>query len=285
MLKRLHLRQFIALCETGGFTRAAQRLRVTQPTLSAGIAELERQMGVPLLIRNRRALRPTEAGLRLLHHARTIEREFHLAESNVGKAPAPDAPLRLGLLPSIGTHWIAQLAAGYRGTAPLDLIEGGDTDLRRRLNVGKLDAALTLLRPGQDAPVLFDEPYVLILSVAHPLAGRSEIVPAELTHETMIARRSCEILAETSRFFIAHAIRPHFALRSPNDDRCLALVRAGVAVTTGPLSLVDDGLVGVRVTGYDYQRRIGLIAALGQEARIVASGLSGQLHELRRGAG
>jgi DNA-binding transcriptional LysR family regulator len=67
-----------------------------------------------------------------------------------------------------------------------------------------------------------------------PPGGRATLDPAELASDTMIARRSCELLAETSRFFTQRGVRPRFLLRSANDDRCMAMVRAGMGVTTAP---------------------------------------------------
>jgi DNA-binding transcriptional LysR family regulator len=86
MMKRTHLRQFLAVVETGGFTAAARRINVTQPTVG-GIAELERLVGAPLFVRDRRNVRLTEAGNRLLAHARAIEREFRLAEASLRSEP------------------------------------------------------------------------------------------------------------------------------------------------------------------------------------------------------
>jgi DNA-binding transcriptional LysR family regulator len=284
MLSRRLVRQFIALVDTGSFTAAASRLHVSQPTLSAGIAELERSLGTPLILRERRALRLTEAGNRLLVHARAIEREFALAERGVLEALPPAPPLRLGVLASLATSTTAAIAARYAadgaGKARLTLTDAPDADLRRRLAENRLDAIVTTLRSADEGEVLREEGYAMILPAAHRLAGREVLLPEELAGETMIARRSCEILAETSRFFTARGVRPHFALRSANEDRCLALVAAGAGVTTGPVSLAGQGTVAVRLQGYDYRRRIGLIAAQGLEALIAASGLGEVLREV-----
>ena len=66
MIKRSHVRQFLAVVDAGSFTQAAARMRVTQPTLSLGIADLERLVGAQLIVRDRRHLRLTEAGGRFL---------------------------------------------------------------------------------------------------------------------------------------------------------------------------------------------------------------------------
>jgi DNA-binding transcriptional LysR family regulator len=284
MLSRRLVRQFIALVDTGSFTAAASRLHVSQPTLSAGIAELERSLGTPLILRERRALRLTEAGNRLLVHARAIEREFGLAERGVLESPPPAPPLRLGVLASLATRSAAAIAAHFAedgaGKALFTLTDAPDADLRRRLAEHRLDAIVTTLRSADEGEMLREEGYAMILPAAHRLAGRDVLHPEELAGETMIARRSCEILAETSRFFTARGVRPHFALRSANEDRCLALVAAGAGVTTGPVSLAGPGTVAVPLQGYDYRRRIGLIVAQGQDALIAASGLQDVLREV-----
>ena len=111
------------------------------------------------------------------------------------------------------------------------------------------------------------EPYLLMVAQDHRLAASTRIAPEDIAGETMIARRSCEILRETSQFFTARGIRPPFALRSDNDERCLTLVAAGAGVTTAPASLAVPGIVGIKLDGYDFVRRLGLIGEPGWLSR------------------
>ena len=264
MMKRTHLRQFLAVVETGNFTRAAERLAISQPTLSAAIAELERLAGTRLLLRERRQVRLTEAGARLVNHARAIEREFRAAEAAFAEAPVPLSPLRLGVLPSIATLALSSLARRHAGPQPLTMAEGTDAELRRKLGEGQVDAILTLMRPEDaDRPSLplLEEGYRLLLPEGHALAGASLLDASDVAAETMIARRSCEILGETSRWFTQRGVRPPFFLRSSNDDRCIEMVRVGMGVTTAPQSLARDGVVAVPLADYDFRRTIVLIAA------------------------
>ncbi|MFN4135167.1 MAG: LysR family transcriptional regulator [Novosphingobium sp.] len=263
-MKRAHLRQFLAVVETGNFTRAAERLAISQPALSAAIAELERLAGTRLFLRERRQVRLTEAGARLVAHARTIEREFRAAEAAFADAPAPRAPLRLGVLPSISTATLSAMARRYAGPQPLILAEGTDAELRRKLAEGQVDAIITLLRPEdaeRPSQTLLAESYRLLLPQSHPLAGAALLDARDVAAETMIARRSCEILGETSRWFTQRGVRPPFFLRSANDDRCIEMVRAGMGVTTAPQSLAREGVVPVRLVDYDFRRTLGLVAA------------------------
>lgn len=261
MIKRSHVRQFLAVTDTGSFTQAASRLRVTQPTLSLGIKELERLAKARLFVRDRRRVRLTDAGARFLPIARELERSFREAD-RFGEQEAVEWPqLRLGVIRSLAPALLEAVAAALLGEFTLELIEGTDAELRAALSNGRIQLALGLLRPGEgedQAIALLEEPYVMLVGQAHPLVDAPLPRPEDLAAQIMIARRSCELLEETSRFFTRHQVRPRFALRSDSDERCLRMVAAGIGITTAPLSLAAPGTVPVRIAGYEYRRTIGL---------------------------
>lgn len=262
MIKRSHIRQFLAVVDAGSFTRAAQQIRVTQPALSTGVADLERLVGASLFIRNRRQIRLTEAGGRFLPIARDLERNFRTADG-FGRAEESDKPvLRLGTIRSVPGEFFQTVAALLSRDFALEIGENSESELRAAIHGGRLSMALVPLRSGErDANVvsLYEEPMVMFVGADHPLAGQGEVSPEELAPETMIARRSCEFLDATSRFFTRHRVRPRFALRSDSDDRCLRMVAAGVGITTAPASLAIDGIVPIKVSGYDFRRELGLL--------------------------
>ncbi|MDP3906552.1 LysR family transcriptional regulator [Novosphingobium sp.] len=257
MLSRTQIRQFLAVVDSGSFTRAANALNIAQPSLSGGIAELERQLGTRLFVRERRRIRLTPAGNALLPLARGIERDFHLAERQVGSLPVPARPVRLGVLDTVSTGWLERAVAAYAGEEPLELTEGSERELSAALASGSIDLALTLV--GEGAEALLEEDYCLALPASHPLAGEAWVEAADVAGDTMIARRACEVLADTSRFFTRHGVRPLFALRSANDDRVMAMVRAGLGVTVAPRSLGCGGVAMVNIRGFRPVRRIGLV--------------------------
>ncbi|MEQ8309600.1 MAG: LysR family transcriptional regulator [Sphingopyxis sp.] len=263
MIKRTHIRQFLAVVDAGSFTRAAQRIRVTQPALSAGIAELERLAGTPLFLRNRRQIRLTEAGGRFLPLARDLDRGFRAADSFGRESEPQAAELKLGVIRSVPGELLQAIAAALRPSFAIELIENSDAELRAALGSGRIHMAITVLRPGERGGhivPLYEEPLTMFVAADHPLVGRIEVTPDELAAETMIARRSCEFLGATSRFFTRHGVRPRFALRSESDERCLRMVAAGIGITTAPVSLAIDGIVPLKVAGYDFRRELGLIA-------------------------
>jgi len=262
MIKRSHVRQFLAVVDAGSFTRAAQQIRVTQPALSTGVADLERLVGASLFIRNRRQIRLTEAGGRFLPIARDLERNFRTADA-FGRAEEGDRPaLKIGTIRSVPGEFFQSVAALLSRDFALEISENSDSELRAAIHAGRLNMALVPLRTGEREPhvvPLYDEPLVMFVAADHPLAGQGAVAPEELAPETMIARRSCEFLDATSRFFTRHRVRPRFALRSDSDERCLRMVAAGVGITTAPVSLAIDGIVPIDVSGYDFRRELGLL--------------------------
>ena len=269
MLDRYLLRYFLAVVDQGNFSRAAQACNVAQPTLSVGIAKLERMVGHALFVRSNQRVELTPAGTRFLAHARRIEREFNTALQSMGLSN--DLPsFRMGVLASIpGAVVAASVAeAGPGGGDRFELLFGSERELVGHLAKGRIDVALTLVERGANRfaeRAIMTDRYALALSARHPLAGKTEIAPEELAGETMIVRRHCEALSETSRFFTERGVRPHFALRSTNDERVLQMVSASLGLTVMPECYTYDGITRPRLTGFGGQRTIGWMTAFEAE--------------------
>lgn len=282
MIDRYQLRYFLAVVDTGNFSRAAARTNVTQPTLSIGIAKLEQALNAKLFLRNSQRVQLTDAGARLLESARRIEHEFNLAERPAGAAAQPRR-VRLGVLTTIPTERIERLVRRH-GTAAspdqLEVIEGNERELLARLDRGRVDVALTLVRGAGTrylAEPLYEEGYALAVSISHPLAQREAVSAEALATEVMIVRRQCEVLAETSRYFTERGVRPAFSFRSLNDDKVLAMVRAGLGITVMPDSYADPGVARPKLLGFEFKRQIGLVyadhvqALKGADSSVIAS--------------
>lgn len=264
MIDQYQLRYFLAVAELGNFTRAANRVGVTQPTLSAGIAKLEEKLGNRLFERGKRSVTLTPSGSRFLVRARRIAAEFDLAVQELKVAPEPRV-LRLGVLSTIPTALLEKLI-DLEGRAEkgevLEIFDGGERALVDRLDRGRLDAALTVLRPHHRrfrAEALHKERYMVVLPADHRLAEAEFIQAEQLAGDRMLVRRHCEALPEISRFFTQRGVRPHFALKTDSDERMLSLVRAGMGVGMMPESFRSEGLRFVRLVEFDLQREIGLL--------------------------
>lgn len=266
MVELYLIRYFLAVIEAGGFTKAASGLNITQPTLSAGIRKLEEGLGVALFERSGRRVFLTPAGSRFLVRAREIMQLCNMAAREAASVEQP-AVVRLGVLVTIPAALAARLVAEVRRSPtalPLDLVEGTEQELANRLKDGSLDFALTLDR-GENAGLAvssaWEEGYGLALAAAHPLARAATLSAEDVMHEPMIVRQRCEVLSETSRHFTDRNVRPRFTFRSPNDERVLALVGAGLGMTVMPDSYVHPDVARVPMTGFDFRRRIVLLRA------------------------
>lgn len=284
-MDRYLLRYFLAIVETGNFSRAAARENVAQPTLSAGIAKLEGQLGARLFDRTNRRVHLTEAGSRFLTHARRIEHEFNLAQAAVSGSRQAET-LRVAVLSTIPTAMIEQtLAARASGVEPLELLEGSEREVLNLLDRRRVDAALTILRPASEkfgSERLMEEGYGLALSAGHRLAGAGILRGEDLADEVMMVRRQCEVLAHTSRYFTDRGVRPFFSYRGAGDDKVLALVAAGLGLTLMPDSYQAPGVARVALEGFTPRRTLGLCYA-DEAARHRTGGLVQALREVFAG--
>lgn len=263
MIDRYLLRYFLAVVDEGNFSRAAAQVGVSQPTLSVGIAKLESALGARLFHRSNQQVTLTDGGSRFLPHARRIENDFNVAVASVTERPA-GRQIRLGVVATVPTGWLARIAKMFQRQGSgnhLEFVEGSVAGLAGRLERGRIDMALTLRRPGIGRFTHHSvavEGYAMMLPRRHRCANETMIDGGALAGETMIVRRHCEALRETSRYFIARSVRPPFALRTTSDDRALEMVASGIGVTLMPASFRWAGVVAVPLAGFDLHRDIGL---------------------------
>ena len=274
------LRYFLAVAEIGNFSRAAERVGVTQPTLSAGIAKLEGQLGARLFDRDKHRVALTTAGSRFLVRARRIAREIDLAIQEIEHVPEATT-LRVGILNTIPTRIIDAIVTRHRlsGAAEaLELLDGSERDLAQRLERGRLDLALTVIRPSHARfrpERLAEEHYAMVLPLDHPLSGAEMVRAEELAGDRMVLRRHCEAILDISQHFTQRGVRPRFVLKTTSDDRMLALVRAGQGIGMMPDSFRDEGVRLVRLVDFDLTRDVGLLYAEGDAGRFEGSAFVG----------
>ena len=187
-----HLRYFVAVADTLHFSRAAERLHLTQPALSRQIRDLESELGVPLLQRHGTATTLTPAGAAFLHRAREI---LAAAERATDEARAAGRQLRLG---HYGTLWLDHFAPALRAFArshpeiDLHTEERSAAGLVEGLRRGELDFALIgpagpALRREFATANLAELPLLVATGAANPLAKRRRLALADLASAEWIA--------------------------------------------------------------------------------------------------
>ncbi len=179
------LRCLVALAEHGSFTRAAQALHLSQPALSLQIARLERELGVELLDRSQRPLRPTEVGERILHQARQVLEALEGIRA-LARGEAWAGPLRLGVIPTVGPYLLPRLLPRFREAFPgvgLEVAELLTPAILAGLAEGRLDGGLVATEeeaPGVQREALAQEAFYLYLAPGHPLLAREAVHPLEV---------------------------------------------------------------------------------------------------------
>ncbi|WP_396445581.1 LysR family transcriptional regulator [Actinomadura sp.] len=189
------LRYFAAVAEELSFTRAAERLFVSQPALSKQIKQLEEQLRVRLFDRDRRTVALTAAGRALLPAARDMLRAWDEAQRAVSDAAANEAAvLTVGLSTSVGRGLLADMRERFterRPTWSIRFRQVNWDDPTAGLAEGDVDVAFVWLPiPRQEAfnvQVVAEEARWVALRDDHPLAGRDSIAFEELLDEPFLA--------------------------------------------------------------------------------------------------
>jgi DNA-binding transcriptional LysR family regulator len=185
------LRYFIAVAEELNFTRAARRLGMAQPPLSAAIGKLERKLGVRLLDRTSRRVTLTPAGAMLLSEGRTAVENLGAVVQRVRRQVVPDGRVTVVVKAGDGAGLVRRIArrcAADPRSPGVRIVFGRAGGTTAAVRDGVADAAI-LRAPfdarGLDTEMLVAEPRVAALAADHRLAGRREIRRAELAGEPM----------------------------------------------------------------------------------------------------
>ena len=248
------LRGFAEVADTSHFTRAAERLHLTQPSLSRQIAALETALGVELFHRLRGNVTLTAAGERLLPIAKRMLADAQTAEAMMAElAGLEGGRVRIGATPTLCTSLLVEVIAEYRRRHPavaVEVLERGSKTLIDALIGGEVDLALivTSVAPGGERAVLEREP---ILSEQLVVAAAADARwPASLGHPvTMEALAATpqimfpanyDLRAALDREFRERALAPTIAVEGVEMDAALRFAERGVGVVVVPAMVAVD---------------------------------------------
>ena len=193
MMNLRHLEYFLAVARERHFTRAAQSLYVSQPTLSQQIGQLEKELGAPLFDRTGKRVRLTAAGALFEQHAKNIVAEIKSTRVALDElAGLERGELRIGVVQTVGAYLVPALVARFNAlhagvTLQIDELSGDG--IETGLLEGDLDIGIGFTPPQQsdiEAHVLFEEDLVLVVPASHRLAKRKRLKLSELDGEPMV---------------------------------------------------------------------------------------------------
>jgi LysR family transcriptional regulator, cyn operon transcriptional activator len=268
------LRYLKAVADHGSFTRAAAALHVSQPALSQQIRELEERMGLQLLDRSGRTVRPTDAGEAYLRHVRRA-----LDELEVGGRAIRDVQdlssgtLRLGFTPSFAIYMLGPLIRRYRDRFPgivLTITEMAQEEMELALGADALDLGLAfsdVVAEDVEWLPLHAERLSLIVGQRHPAAnGNREMDAAALAAEPLaLLGPSFATRAMVDRYMRRNGVHPHVAVEANSIAAIVEIVRLTELATILPETLAQEqrGLCIVRLKPAIDSRRVALLQRRG----------------------
>jgi len=265
------IRAFLTVVSAGGFTRAADLLRLSQPALTMRVRQLEDQVGVRLIDRGSRTLTLTREGSEIFPVFQRIVRDFDAAIADVKSlTQAEKETLRIAALPSFCTGPLASLLVDFKSRHPaLNLILRDVVSRRINEMVLQEEVDFGIGVEGEDVPELeyvdlCEDRLMLVHPVGHPLAETPHLTLADVAPLPLIVMD-----AETS---VRRLVDRAFAqIGAPINQACeatymataVSMVRAGLGVTLLPSSAVEIGIyndIAARaVEGPGLTRRIVMV--------------------------
>ena len=250
------LRYFVVAAEELNFSRAAERLHIAQPPLSAQIKQLERELGVKLFDRTSRGVHLTEAGRLFLGEARRIFAQLNqtvdfirrVGDGRIGR-------LALGFLPSAAHNVLPSVLGGFRERFPnvdLSLQEMGPDEEVQKLRSKQIDAGFLYLpvdATGLETKPILREPFVVALPDAHPLATEIQVEMRQLAEEPFILPPQHHVPACYGHIMEACRRAGFFPKAVQKDvwlmQTIVGLVAGGLGVALVPASIQNLGRAGV----------------------------------------
>ncbi|AHY14506.1 MULTISPECIES: DNA-binding transcriptional regulator HcaR [Citrobacter] len=238
-----HLRYFVAVAQALNFTRAAEKLHTSQPSLSSQIRDLEACVGVPLLVRDKRKVALTAAGECFLQDALVILEQAENAKVRARKTVQEDNHFAIGFVPSAEVNLLPKVLPLFRLKQPdthIELVSLITTEQEEKILRGELDVGLMrhpVYSPELDYLELIHEPLVVVLPVNHPLANEKAISAQQLHGVNFVSTDpaySGALAMIVKNWFQQQKSQPNIVQVATNILVTMNLVSMGLGVTLIP---------------------------------------------------
>ncbi|MCW2859139.1 MAG: DNA-binding transcriptional regulator, LysR family [Actinoallomurus sp.] len=247
MLDVRRLQIFSAVAEHGSFTAAAEALFMTHSAVSQQMALLERQLGLPLMIRGPRGVELTEAGRVLAERSTVLLGSIASIEHEMRDLTARHACVRLAAFPTAGADLIPRVVRDYQKRFPdvrVELRSVHTGDIAACLREGTVhlglvwdyDFAPRTFGPDIERIPLTDDPLCALFPLDHPLAGEPAVDLADLSGETWVVRAHRPPYDDAFVTMCRLAgFEPHIGFVTEDYQSAQGLVAAGIGISAVPL--------------------------------------------------
>lgn len=236
------LRAFLAVAETGSFSRAGEQVSLTQPAISRHVTELEQALGVQLLHRTTRTVEVSDAGRLLCSHMRRVLEDLDASLLEVqGLGSHQQGRVRVASSPTLSAHLLPQCIARCHSEAPaihIKLLDRIQHDVLQSVRSAEVDFGVVIdPQDVQDlhTTVISQDPFCLVCPASHPLASHRQVHWRALCGEALVLLDH----ASGSRRLIDAALQAHGAAASVVQDvghtaTIYSMVQAGLGVSVVP---------------------------------------------------
>ena len=276
-----HLRYFLAVAEAGNFSRAADRLGITQPAISQQMRDLEAGLRVSLFQRRGKRILLTSTGIIFQEHARAILRQLENFLQELSSEPGQlRGALHLGVVPILNValvpHLLGLFAAAYSGIS-LTVEEISSTEIETALEEGRMDVGLGFLTrhsPNLRYERLCTDQFALIVSEAHPWWNRRLIHFSELHQQRLLQLPDTFVMRRmTDEISRNHQVRPRTVAEINSIGTLLrSLGPLGAAALMPKIALRGKEslkLKAIRLQGKNLALEIGLLRLIDSAANRV----------------
>ncbi|MGA7325386.1 MAG: LysR family transcriptional regulator [Rhodomicrobium sp.] len=229
------LRYVAAAADCRNVTEAARRLQVSQPSVSAAIAELEQMLGITIFVRHHaKGVTLTPAGQRLINEARLLLKHAEeFSKTAEALSDTERGEITIGCFPTLAARFMPSLMLNFSERHPmisLRLEEGDQDQLMRDLAQGRIEMAVSFIygvSPGFDTVPLLSLPPVVALPANHRLARASDVSLTELKNDPLILYDGPSTSEYIISLFEALGMQPNIAVRVKSFELMRGLVGRG----------------------------------------------------------
>ena len=277
-----HIRYFLALSETLNMTKAAERCNVAQPALSRAIKALETELGGELPRRERTLSHLTELGQRMLPMLRQCY-ETALAAKMVATSisKGETAPLSVAVTHTVALGPFAPMLRELSRAFPslqLMLRRGSGHEVAEYLRSGIVELAIAGPLGESwsrlDTLPLFEEPFGLVVSCTHRLAGRDKAEFSDLASETLLINSAFEMIEELTACLDANGILDTATHQVATQEDLLELLKADLGVAIIPVGTVEtNGICQMALKQLNLVRKVSVYTVAGRHRAIACATL------------
>ncbi len=262
------IKAFIQVAKSRSFSKAAERLHLTQPAVSKRIALLEKQIGMRLIDRIGRQITLTEAGSRLLPRAIALIDDFEdTRRSLTNLSGEVSGILNLGISHHLGLHRLPPLLKRFSEKFPdvaLDIQFLGSEIAYQRVQEGSIEVAMTTLPENQisrvNAHKVWTDPMHFVAASSHPLAKRNHLTLADLSQTgAILPALNTFTGAKTKALFEQNGLPLKVSMNTNYLETIKMMTSIGLGWSVLPDTLIESPLKKLKVGSIQITRSLGAV--------------------------